>query len=308
MGKSRKLHFTGIGSPVMFDLAIAMKQAGHAVTGADANTPDGVVNARLNEHQLSPDGAWHPERLSKDLDALIIGPAVQRDNPELTKASELKIPVLSYPEFVYQECVNKHRVVVTGSSGKTMIALLILHVLNYHKRSFDYVLGRSVPGLKDSVKLTEAPVVIIEGLDGPASCLEPATTFLKYQHHIGIISGIEWFGSHSASKDEYSKQFSNFEQATPKGGVMIYFDLEPVVGVLSKPPQTDVLYVPYKTHTSLVDGGLEYLTEGAERFPIKLSGKHNMQNISAAKETVKRLGITTPMFFEAMRQFGGDAI
>lgn len=310
MATRRRIHFTGIGSTVLFELAIAMKKAGCEVTGSDSGPLDAVAQDRLEEHGLVPQGGWHPELLQAGIEAVVIGPGIPRDNPELHRALELKIPAYSYPEFIRLECRNKHRVVVVGSHGKSMIALLIMHVLNYHNRAFDYVLGRPVPGIKDAVRLSDAPVVIIEGLDGLASCLDPTTAFLKYQHHVGIISGIEWFNSKEyASKEEYTKQYSQFEKITPKGGVLIYFDLEPVVTALSKEHQPDVLYIPYKTHPSQSDGGQEFLIEsGSERHPVRLSGKHNMQNLSAAKETVKKLGITTPMFYEAIQQFGGDSL
>ena len=88
-----------------------------------------------------------------------------------------------------------------------------------------------------------------------------------------------------------------------------YFDLEPVVSVLAKVNQADVLYIPYKTHPSTMEGGQEYLVESSnERHPFKLTGKHNLQNISAAKETLKKLGITTAMFYEAIGTFGGETI
>lgn len=310
MATKKKIHFTGITSPVLFDLAIALQHKGYEISGSTDTAPDDLAKERLVEHQLLPSSGWHPERLTEALDAVIIAPQVPRENPELHRALELKIPVFSYPDYIYQECSNKHRVVITGSSGKTMIALLIMHVLHYHNRSFDYVLSKPVPGVKDSVKLTDAPVVIIEGLDGISSCLDPTTVFLRYQHHIGLISGIEWSGSPAyASKDDYTAQFTRFEAATPKGGVLIYFDLEPVLTALSKEHQPDVLYIPYKTHPSQTDGGQEYLLESsAERHPVKLSGKHNMQNISAAKETLKKLGVTSSMFYEALRQFGGNTL
>ncbi len=305
-----RLHFAGIGSTVMFDLAIAMKKAGHEVSGSDSGSIDQGVTERLSEHGLLPNGSWHPELILDPSDTLIIGPGITPDNPELEKARKIRARILSYPEFIEMECRNKHRVVLAGSPGKIAIAVIIVHTLQYHKREIDYVLSRPVPGIEDSVKLGNAPTVIIDALDGPASNIDPTTTFLKYKHHIGIISGIEWFGSPThSSKEEYARQFSLFEKATPKGGVLIYFDLEPVVGVISKEPLPDVLYIPYKTHPSQMDNGQEYLVESAtERHPVKLSGKHNMQNISAARETLKKLGITTPMFFEAVKNFGGPNI
>ncbi|MBL7852369.1 MAG: hypothetical protein JNN04_15805 [Cyclobacteriaceae bacterium] len=310
MAKKKKIHFTGIGSPVIYDLAIALLQRGYEVTGSAGSPPEEMANLRLAEFNLTPPIGWRPELLTPNLDAVIIAPQVPRDNPELHRALELKIPVFSYPEYIYEECSNKHRIVVTGSSGKTMIALLIMHVLHYHNRSFDYVLSKPIPGIKDSIRLTDAPLVIIEGQDGKASCLDPTTIFLKYQHHIGVISGIEWSGSPDyPTKNEYTQQFTRFETSTPKGGVLIYFDLEPVLAAISKEHQPDVLYIPYKTHPSQFEGGQEFLLESStERHPVRLSGKHNMQNISAAKETLKKLGVTSSMFYEALRHFGGDSL
>lgn len=304
-----RIHFIGIGDPVMSDLAIALKTAGHSVTASEGGSMDDLVHDKLQEFQLLPPIGWQTERVNALLNRVIISPAVALDNPELKQAQALKLPVLSYAEFIRQESVNKHRIVVTGSYGKTMITLLILHVLNHHKRSFDYLLGRPVPGVKHSVRLSDAPVIVIEGQDGLASALDPTPMFLKYQHHIGVISGIEWSESAAfRTKEDYTKQFSLFERATPKGGVLIYFDLEPVVRVLGA-NQPDVMYIGYKTHPTQSDNGQEYLVESSnERHPIKLSGKLNMQNISAAKETVKKLGITTPMFYEAIQRFGGDSL
>lgn len=308
MGHKRKIHFTGITHPILCDLAVALKSAGDDVTGSDSSSPDPKQQSMLGA--IPVQSSWNPAQLTAGLDAVVISPIVTRDNPELHRALELKVPVYSYPEFIHLECRNKHRVVVTGSHGKTMITSLILHVLNYHNRSFDYVISRASGGLTTSVKLTNAPVIIIEGQDGLASALDPTTIFLKYQHHIGIICGIEWIASPAyPTKEEYTRQFSQFEMTTPKGGVLIYFDLEPVVTALSKVNQPDVLYIPYKTHPSIQEGGQEFLLESAaERHRVKLSGKVNMQNIAAAKETLKKLGITTPMFYAALQDFGGDAI
>lgn len=307
MAAARKIHFTGIDSPLVCDLAIALKISGDLVSGSGAGIPEGAD--RLAAAGFPSPHGWNPDNLADDLNAVVISPSIQQDNPELIRALELNIPVYSYPEFIREESRNKHRVVITGSHGKTMITRIVLHALNYHGRSFDYVLSRPVKGHANSVKLTDAPVIIIEGADGLASALDPTSIFLKYQHHIGVISGIEWFSSPEyPSKEAYVKQFTLLEKSTPKGGVLIYFDLEPVINAITKDSQPDVLYVPYKTHPSLLDGGAEFLLESSnERHPVKLSGKANMQNFAAAKETVKRLGITPSMFYEAIKDFTGDS-
>ena len=310
MDKKRNIHFSGIGDVVMCELAIAMKQAGHQVSTSELSAPGSLLNENLQEAGLLPSPGWNPDKVTKSLDALIISPTIKRDNPELNRALELNIPVFSYAEFIQDVCKDKHRVVVTGSYGKTMVTVLILHVLTFHNRKVDFVVAKEIPGLKHSIRLSDAPLVIIEGQDALASTLDPTAIFLKYKHHIGLISGVEWIQSADyPTKAEYTKQFSQFETSTPKGGVLIYFDLEPVVTVLAKVNLPDILYIPYKTHASSNEGGQEFLVESStEKHPLKLTGKHNLQNISAAKEAVKRLGITSSMFYEAIQSFGGKTI
>lgn len=309
MVQSKRFHFIGIGGNVMHDLAIALRQAGHTVTGSDEEFAEGA-RARLLRYNLLPEGVgWFPERINTGVQGVIIGMRVNRDNPEMRKALDLKLTIYSFPDFVYQFSKDKQRLVVAGSSGKTMITLLIMHVLNFHKREFDYLVGTKVTALENSVRLSNAPLIIIEGQDVMASVLDPTPAFLKYHHHIGVISGIEWQESDIyPTKDDYTKQYGLFEAATPRGGVLIYFDLGPVIAALSKMDRTDVSYIPYKTHPSTHQNGHEFLvTSEMGQQTLKITGKHNLQNISAAKEALKKIGVNAEMFYQAIPSFEGTS-
>ena len=131
-------------------------------------------------------------KITPDLDAIILGMHAKEDNPELIKAKELNLPVYSYPEFIYQASKNKQRIVIGGSHGKTTITSMIIHVLNELERDFDYVVGALMPGFDNMVKLSEAPIIVIEGDEYLTSTLDRTPKFLKYQHHIGLVSGIAW--------------------------------------------------------------------------------------------------------------------
>ena len=310
MTTPQKIHFIAIAQPVMHDLAILQKARGAMITGSDSILAE-PAKSKLDRHMLAPPATgWFPEKVHTGLDAVILGPEVGRDNPELQKALALKLKVYSYPEFIYSLSIDKQRVVVAGSYGKTMIALLILHVLNFHKRKFDYVVERTLPDLDQNVRLSDAPLVVIEGGDFMASSLDPTPAFLKYHHHIGVISGIEWQQSTAfPTKEEYTKQFTLFESSTPKGGTLIYFDLEPVIAALGKVNQQDVQYIAYKTHLGQTEDGKEFLLSSTkEKYALKITGKHNFQNISAAKEVLKKIGISSEMFYQAIPSFGSNSI
>src|SRR5690606_13371910 len=116
----------------------------------------------------------------------------KKDNPELLKAQELNLKIYSFPELIYEHSKDKQRVVIAGSHGKTTTTAIIIHVLNYFNRKFDYAVGSQVNGIENTVKLSDAPIIIIEGDEYLASPIDPTPKFLRYNHHIALITGVAW--------------------------------------------------------------------------------------------------------------------
>lgn len=291
----------------MHNLAIALKQAGHTVTGADDEIFEPSRSALAN-HGLLPDNeGWNPEKLDTSIDLVILGMHARKDNPELAKAQQLGLRILSFPDYIYEHSKDKERVVIAGSHGKTTITAIIIHVLNYYKRKFDYAIGARVSGIENTVKLSGAPLIIIEGDEYLASPLDPTPKFLRYQHHIGVISGIAWDHANVfPTEEEYVKQFDLFADQTPKGGILIYCEQDSMALMIGKKERPDVLEISYKSHPHASDNnGQFFLTNGKEKYPIHLFGNHNFQNISAAKEVLKKIGITVEQFMEAIQSFKG---
>jgi UDP-N-acetylmuramate: L-alanyl-gamma-D-glutamyl-meso-diaminopimelate ligase len=304
--KRKKIHFIALGGSVMHNLAIALKDAGYEITGSDDEIFD-PSRATLIKHGLLPDReGWHPERLDHSFDAVIVGMHARKDNPELLKAQQIGLQVFSFPEYIYDQSKNKQRIVIAGSHGKTTITAIIIHVLNFVKHKFDYVIGAKVNGIENTVKLSDAPIIIIEGDEYLSSPLDPTPKFLRYQHHVGLISGIAWDHANVfPSDEEYVKQFDLFADQTPKGGILIYCEQDSMALIIGKKERTDVLAIAYRSHPHITENGQIYLTNGRERHPIKIFGSHNYQNISGAKEVLKKIGVTDEQFFEAISSFEG---
>lgn len=304
----QKIHFIAIGGSVMHNLAIALKQAGHIVTGSDDEIFEPSLST-LKKHGLLPSyEGWNVNAITTSLDAVILGMHAKKDNPELIKAQELGVKIYSFPEYIYNHSIDKQRVVVAGSHGKTTITAIVVHVLNYFNRSFDYVIGARIRGVENTVKLSDAPVIIIEGDEYLSSALDPIPKFLRYQHHVGLISGVAWDHANVfATEEDYLKQFDKFADQTPKSGILIFCENDPLVSIIGNKQRPDVISVPYKTHPHAVDNGVEYITVAKDRIPLKIFGTHNLQNISGAKELLKKVGITTEQFYEAIANFEGAA-
>lgn len=303
-----KVHFIAIGGSAMHNLAIALHKKGYEVTGSD----DEIVEpsrSRLKEYGLLPDASgWFPDKITKGLDAIILGMHARKDNPELLKAQELGIKILSYPEYFYEQTKDKKRAVIGGSHGKTTITSMIMHVLKECGWAFDYLVGSQVPGFDTMVGLSNnAEVAIIEGDEYPASPIDPRPKFHIYKPHIAVISGIAWDHLNVFPTFEvYLKQFEIFSQHIEPGGSLIYFKRDKnITGILSEADKS-VTRIPYDTHPNKKGRESLYLiTEDKEKIPITLFGEHNLQNINAARLVCNELGVSKKDFYNAIDVFTG---
>ena len=302
-----KIHFIAIGGSAMHNLAIALKNKGETVSGSDDEVFE-PSKGRLASHGLLPTSMdWDPSRITTDLDVVILGMHARKDNPELLKAQELGLNIVSYPEYVYQCSENKQRIVVAGSHGKTTITSMIIHLLQYWGKDVDYLVGAQLEGFDNMVRLSDAPVIVIEGDEYFSSPLDERPKFHHYHHHIGIVSGIAWDHYNVyPSMEEYTSQFMWFADSTPKGGRLIFNDSDSAATWVCNKERNDVANQPYSAHPYKVKNGETYLLWEKQEVHIPVFGEHNMYNISAAKEaTVATAMLTEAEFYEAIQSFKG---
>lgn len=300
----KRVHIIAMGGSVMHALAITLKNQGVSVTGSD----DEFFNpskSRLEEHGLLPASeGWFPDNIDDSIDVVLLGMHAHQDNTELAKAQELNLTIMSFPEFIHSQSQHKQRIVVAGSHGKTTITSMIMHVLKFHNREFDYVVGAKVRGFDETVKLSEAPVIVIEGDEYLSSRIDQSPKFLHYHHHIGLISGIAWDHVNVfPTEDDYVRQFDLFADASPKAGSLVYNDEDALAQVIGSRERVDVLRLPYTTHPHEIVDGVTYLINGDERVKLKIFGNHNILNLSGAKELLKRLSISQDNFYDAIKSF-----
>lgn len=145
------------------------------------------------------------------------------DNPELLKAQQIGLPVYSYPEYLYEHSKDKTRVVIGGSHGKTTITAMILHVLKSLNKDFDYMVGAKLEGFDTMVRLSNAPLIILEGDEYLSSPVDRRPKFHLYKAEIGLISGIAWDHINVfPTYDMYVEQFRIFADQIPANGKLIY--------------------------------------------------------------------------------------
>ena len=201
----------------MHNLALALHKKGYTVTGSDDEIFD-PARGRLEKAGLLPkEEGWHPERITPDLDAVVLGMHARIDNPELLKAQELGLKIYSYPEYLYEQSKDKLRIVVGGSHGKTTTTAMILHVLRLCNIDTDYMVGAQLDGFDVMVKLSDsAKIMVLEGDEYLTSPIDRRPKFHLYKPNVAIITGIEWdhinvFPTFDIYKEQFAKYIDLIE-------------------------------------------------------------------------------------------------
>lgn len=301
-----KYHFIAIGGAVMHNLALALVKKGYQVTGSDDEIYEPSKSRLANAAILPEEFGWYPEKITEDLDGIILGMHARIDNPELIKAQELNIPVYSFPEFIFNQSQHKKRVIVAGSHGKTSITSIILHVLKDQQVDFDYLVGAQIEGFDLMVKLSDAPVIIIEGDEYLTSPLDRTPKFFHYKHDIALVSGIAWDHFNVFPDfDEYKNQFAELMKLTPPTGELIYCEADPLVKEAAEKTEIDAKKTAYQAHAAINRDGKTYLETKAGLVPIQIFGEHNLQNLQGAMNICLSLGLTEAQFYQSIQSFKG---
>ncbi len=291
----------------MHNLALALQQKGYTITGSDDVIYE-PSKSRLEKAGICPpEFGWFPDKISTDLDAVILGMHAKPNNPELAKAQELGIKIYSYPEFIFEQSKYKTRVVIGGSHGKTTITSMILHVLHYHDREVDYMVGAQLEGFDTMVKLTEEnDFIVLEGDEYLSSPIDRRPKFHLYQPNIALLSGIAWDHINVfPTYENYVEQFKIFVDSIVEGGSINYNEEDPEVVKVVEASENQIRKIPYNTPEFTVEDGTTYLETPEGEMPIEVFGRHNLNNLAGAKWICQHMGVDEDDFFEAIATFKG---
>ncbi len=290
-----KIHFIAIGGAAMHNLALAVaSKAGYQVTGSDDEIFEPALS-HLRDAGLLPDEiGWHPERITPDLDAIILGMHAREDNPELVRARELGIKIYSFPEYLYEQTKDKIRIVVGGSHGKTTTTSMILYVLNRLGIEADYMVGAQIEGFERMVRLSDtAKYAVFEGDEYLTSPLDLRSKFLWYHPHVAILTGIAW--DHINVFPTFPEYVETFRQFTHTiSDAFIYYKGDENLCLLAEELKMEngkCKIIPYDAY----DGNVA----------MQVFGKHNMQNLQAAMLACHCIGVAPDDFYREIASFTG---
>lgn len=302
----KRIHFIAIGGSAMHNLAIALSRKGYLVTGSDDEIFEPSKSRLLREGLLPETEGWNPERITSELEAVIVGMHARSDNPELIKAQSIGLKTYSYPEFLYEQSKDKIRLVIGGSHGKTTITAMLLHSLKKVGIDVDYMVGSQLEGFDCMVKLTDkARYMVLEGDEYLSSPEDLRPKFHLYQPHHAIISGIAWDHINVfPTFENYVNQFRLFCETIPENGSLIYAENDAEVKRLAT-SFNRLRLVPYSVPTyDKTDTGSVLHWKG-KKYPLSIFGEHNLQNLLAAMHLASCIGVKEEDFLNAAADFTG---
>lgn len=292
----------------MHSLAIALSDKGYHVTGSDDEIFE-PSRSRLQARGLLPQTTgWDPNRITADIDTVILGMHAKADNPELLRASELGINVVSYPEFLYNQTSGKLRVAIAGSHGKTTTTGMVMHALAAAGVDFDYMVGSRIAGFDNTTRLSDtAKVAVFEADEYLSSPIDRRSKFLWYKPQIAVMTGVEWDHMNVfPTFESYTATFDALALTMPDNAGLIWYANDRELYKIAARNHNRLNCSAYDTLPWQADDQHQVtLNIDGKHYRPKVFGNHNFQNMNAARMVCERLGVDSDTFYRAMESFEG---
>ena len=301
------IHFIAIGGSAMHNLAIALHNGGHTITGSDDQIFE-PSRGRLQRKGLLPKAeGWYPEKISEGLDAIILGMHAREDNPELARAQELELPIFSYPEFLYEISKTMTRVVIAGSHGKTTTTAMVLHVMNHVGQPTNYMVGAQLEGFDCMVELESgSEFMVMEGDEYLSSPIDRRPKFHLYRPNITVITGIAWDHINVfPTFESYVDQFRTYLDTIEPGGALIYNERDEELVKLVEETSAPVKTFSYGLPAFEIVDGQTFIETAEGMMPLEIFGEHNLSNLEAARWICLEMGVQEDAFYDAILSFTG---
>jgi UDP-N-acetylmuramate: L-alanyl-gamma-D-glutamyl-meso-diaminopimelate ligase len=306
----KKVHLIAIGGSAMHNMALALHEKGFEVSGSDDEINEPSRSRLLKAGLLPESTGWFPEKITGDLNAVILGMHAREDNPELIRARQLGLRIYSYPEYIYEATKEKTRIVIGGSHGKTTITAMVLHVLKFCGVESDFMVGAQLDGFDTMVRLSNtAKYAVIEGDEYLASPIDRRPKFHLYKPNIAILSGIAWDHINVFPTFEiYKDQFRKFIKLIEPNGSLIYCSADKELSeICTSGINPKITVTPYSVPVHEIVNGTTYLLVNDQKVPLQVFGNHNLMNLNGARLVCNKIGILNTQFYEAIQSFKGAA-
>ena len=315
--KIKSIYLIAICGTGMASLAGLLQKSGYLVTGSDANIYP-PMSTLLKSSGIDIKSGYQRNNITADIDQVIVGNAVSKDNPEVLAVQEKGIPYISFPEAIKKFYLkNQKSLVVTGTHGKTTTTALLSWVLHSAKRKPGFMVGGWMKNFDGNHAIPEGEFFVSEGDEYDTPFFDKGPKFLHYSPFASILTGIEFdhadiYRDLDHIKDSFRK-FVNIIH--PSGFLLAAFSDKNVQDVLADAScqvetygfssSADWVIGDYKFVSGKGYFTLSHQNVNVANFNLPMIGRHNIQNATSVAVMGLKLGLTTQEIQEGFHTFKG---
>ena len=305
------IHILGICGTFMGGIAVLAQQAGHIVTGCDANVYP-PMSTQLEAQGVRLIEGFDPEQLSLKPDIFVIGNVVSRGNPLVEEILNRGLPYISGPQWLLENILrDKWTLAVAGTHGKTTTSAMLAWILEYAKLNPGFLVGGVPENFGVSARLTDLPFFVVEADEYDTAFFDKRSKFVHYLPRTLIINNLEF--DHAdifADLNAIETQFHHCVRTVPSTGLILAHGVEEsVTRVLQRGCWTPVEQVSAANgwHAGEIDaaGSFDVMLKDTRlgRVQWDLLGNHNRHNALAAIGAARHVGVPPAQAIEALAQF-----
>ncbi len=316
LGRTRRIHFVGIGGIGMSGIAELLANLGYQVSGSDAKRSD--VTARLETLGVRV-FAGHEAGHVGDADVVVVSSAIAPDNPEVTEARGRGIPVIPRAEMLAELMRLRYGIAIAGAHGKTTTTSMVAFVLERAGLDPTAVIGGRLSAFGSNARLGSGDYMVVEADESDRS-------FLKLSPSIAVVTNIDREHMESYGTWEHLQQaFTEFANKVPfYGAVIACADDPPVramIPALTRRVITYALDDRGAADADIVGAGLRLAAFGSActveqrladgrrielgALRIQVPGRHNMLNALASVAVALEVGVPFAKLTAALGEFAG---
>jgi UDP-N-acetylmuramate--alanine ligase len=318
LGKTRRVHFIGIGGIGMSGIAELLANLGFVVTGSDAKQSE--VTDRLTTLGIEVTYGHAPEHVG-GADVVVVSAAVRARNPEVVEAERRQIPVIPRAEMLAELMRLRYGIAVAGAHGKTTTTSMIALVLERAGLDPTAVIGGRLSAFGSNARLGRGELMVAEADESDRS-------FLKLFPTIAVITNIDYEHLESYSGfDDLQQAFVDFANKVPFFGAVIACaddaNLASVIPRMTRRVITYGLDAPHADVTAAdvvlgpltVGATVKRRARGAEHpagsiltlgsLTLNVPGLHNLRNALATIAAGLELDLSFERLAAGLREFRG---
>ncbi len=314
------IHILGICGTFMGGIAVLAKQAGHRVTGCDANVYP-PMSTQLQAQGIELIEGFSPEQIKLMPDIYVIGNVVSRGNPLMEEILNRGLPYISGPQWLAENVLQgKWVLAVAGTHGKTTTSSMLAWILEYAGLAPGFLIGGVPQNFDVSARLPQAPVqdkksispfFVIEADEYDTAFFDKRSKFVHYRPRTAVLNNLEF--DHADIFDDLAaieKQFHHLVRIVPQQGLVVANGKESSLNrVIEKGCWTPVekfgTDADWQASNASGDGSFDviYQTKPQGRVSWDLLGEHNRMNALASIAAARHVGVATEVSIAALTEF-----